>query len=528
MRILRQPLAAFVWCILLGFCLSGNLAIQGRLEGGAQKKSLSRTAWILQHMRETRFSRGLLSALNQPRTNPAMGEAASGITSGLAALRAAATGTTPPVQVSQDLLPVDPAAEQATHVEPYLAMNPSNPANLVGAWQENRFEDAGASALSYGVSFDGGLGWTTHLAPHITKSDGGVWERASDPWVAFGADSRVYLSGLLFNETTFDSAVGVSRSVDGGMTWSDPVTVFSSNHPDLNDKDAIAVDTFPSSPFFGNIYVAWDLNVAPPQGTRGRVKQHVLVARSIDGGATYQEPVTVQRKGVVNLGAVPQVGPDGTVYVVWMSNRGSDCSGTLTISRSDDGGQNWTRPRPFAPDCAAGVNGLRTGDELPSFAVDPATGYLYVAWQSGKFAPTGQAALVVSTDRGNTWSEPIRVSDAPDDASVFTVSVATAGNQTVALSYYSLQNDPDRKFLADEYVRVSSDGGKTFRPGLRATPQSFDLRLAAHSLVSAPFLGDYQGLAGANGSLHLLWVNPGIMSAVTGQLQPEVLTSSTQ
>ena len=78
--------------------------------------------------------------------------------------------------------------------------------------------------------------------------------------MAFGPNNRAYFSSLLFNETTPDNAIGVSVSTDGGRNWGLPVQVFRSNF-DFNDKEAVVVDTSLSSPFFGNVYVAWDINI---------------------------------------------------------------------------------------------------------------------------------------------------------------------------------------------------------------------------------------------------------------------------
>ena len=40
-------------------------------------------------------------------------------------------------------------------VEPSVAVNPANPDNLVGAWQQDRWSNGAARGLSTGISFDG-------------------------------------------------------------------------------------------------------------------------------------------------------------------------------------------------------------------------------------------------------------------------------------------------------------------------------------------------------------------------------------
>src|SRR5262249_54629185 len=305
------------------------------------------------------------------------------------------------------------------------------------------------------------------------------------------------------------------------LTWGDPVTIAFSDR-DFSDKEAVTVDTFPGSPHFGTVYVAWDLNV--PKA--GSVKQWLMVARSTDGGATYQEPVRVRKKGITNIGVIPRVAPDGLLYLVWLAQTGSGDT-TFLFSKSEDGGLSWTKPRAIADVRSRGEQGIRDGAGLPSFSVDGVTGNLYVAWQDSRFGAADQAVLVQSSDGGRTWSDPVRVSDGPNDAPAFTVAVAASGN-LVAVSYYSLQNDPQRRFLTDRYVRISTDGGATFSPSVRATPASFDIRLAAHAGAGVSFLGDYAGLASGASRFHLLWIESGIPSVVTGKPQPEAMTASAQ
>src|SRR5207253_11006338 len=88
-----------------------------------------------------------------------------------------------------------------------------------------------------------------------------------------------------------DVGVIVERSDDGGITWTDPVTVAAGNgtisnggsNVQFNDKDWIAVDRGTSG-YRGSVYVTW----ARPQYRKdGQTESPVYFVRSRDGGATW-------------------------------------------------------------------------------------------------------------------------------------------------------------------------------------------------------------------------------------------------
>jgi hypothetical protein len=403
------------------------------------------------------------------------------------------------VRISQDLLePNGGPAETETQTEPFVALNPERESHLLAGYQENRFADGGARALAYAVSFNGGKSWSEGLLPELTAATGGPFERASDPWVAFGPGGRAYYVSLAFNERSPDNGIFVSASDDGGLTWGPPVAV-RTDAVDFNDKEAMTVDTRADSPYQGRIYVGWDTITADE-------RQLLRVAFSDDGGGSFRPAVTVHGEGA-NIGAFPVVGPQGVVHLVWthFTFDGGFQSPVLLAAKSTDGGASWSAPvvvsdlRPF------GVAGQRTGGILPSAAVDPRTGDLYVAWQDERFSPgTDQVVLSRSTDGGETWSEPQLVSDGPRNAANFTPAVAVNANGLVGVAYYSMRNDPSRQVLVDEYLAISRDRGRRFGRSLRVSAASWDVRFAAVS--RGFFLGDYQGLAASRQFFYPLWI----------------------
>src|SRR6266496_146794 len=48
-----------------------------------------------------------------------------------------------------------------TEIEPWFVVNPQDPNDLAGFWQQDRWSDGGAHGLVAGVSSDGGRTWST-------------------------------------------------------------------------------------------------------------------------------------------------------------------------------------------------------------------------------------------------------------------------------------------------------------------------------------------------------------------------------
>ena len=85
-----------------------------------------------------------------------------------------------------------------TEVEPWVEVNPANPRNLIGAWQQDRWSNGGSRGNVVGFSVDGGSTWEVESTTKNTQctggtlANGGDYERASDPWVTISPDGTAY------------------------------------------------------------------------------------------------------------------------------------------------------------------------------------------------------------------------------------------------------------------------------------------------------------------------------------------------
>jgi hypothetical protein len=439
-----------------------------------------------------------VAAVNGPVDASSPGTPFSGCTADDAALQTATFGST-----------VYPASE----VEPRSAVDPTNPSNIVGEYQQDRWDDGGARGLVASVSHDGGASWARVVVPGLTKCSGGSYDRASDPWVSFGPDGVLYAISLSFDVFDNKNAILASRSTDGGDTWSDPVEI-TANDDTFLDKESITAD--PSHP--GVVYAAWDALVFPGgslhASDRGRLvsssyKSLTYFARSVDGGMTWSAPqqIFTNSSYTGSIGSIIRVLPDGTLLdalVTYGSSawKGGACA-SISVLRSTDGGATWSsKPVIVAPlSCTyRGVTVPDTGDDvrtggLPDIAVSGQS--VYVVWEDAvPSAPTTARTLFSqSLDGGFTWSAPIVIDKSPSGpAFVPTIAVNSAG--TLGATYYDFRNDTAGDGVAStDYWLVRCSSSCTDPSSwveTRVTPTSFDLEKAARA--GGLFLGDYEAM----------------------------------
>src|SRR4051812_1509850 len=85
-----------------------------------------------------------------------------------------------------------------TEVEPLVAVNPTNPQNVIGVFQEDRWSDGGAHGLLGAVSFNGGLSYVNDWGGVSACSDRPETPgfehlpRAAGPGGSFGGGGGAY------------------------------------------------------------------------------------------------------------------------------------------------------------------------------------------------------------------------------------------------------------------------------------------------------------------------------------------------
>lgn len=401
-----------------------------------------------------------------------------------------------PVAVSAD-------RSAAPHVEPHLTTHPTDPDVLLGAavtFPEGAGERGLAGTVVAGFrSADGGASWQRVALPACRI----------DPWVSFGE------GGLAFVHCLGDEdSLVVYRSEDAGRTWQEPVRL-PPGQGGAPDRPVLTVDRS-TGPHAGTVYSAVGRSFPAP-GLAGRIYGPAF-SRSEDAGRTFVAPVLLRHDNLMQQPFAAGVLSDSTYFVLFMdyATRSALLHRRRTwLTRSTDGGETFSTPalvleqrEAEMPWSAAVDRSARHPDRIV-VAVDGF--WTREGATAEELRHSNQVALLVihSDDGGESWSSPVAVSDAPG-ANAETPAVAVGPDGAVVVAWYDTRHDPGARCF-DLYVSASVDGGATFLPNARVTPEtSCPGASDAQQGVAARwrFGGDYSGLAAdADGRFHLLWAD---------------------
>ena len=449
------------------------------------------------------------------------------------------------------------------HNETTIAVNPTNAANIVAASHTYLYNLDKQSALALlrifteaYVSKDGGRSWTNVHPPH------GSYRFLTDPALAFDADGLLYWSNVASHDSVggafSDVSVIVERSDDGGITWTDPVTVAKGNgtvsnggsNALFNDKDWIAVDRG-TSPFRGSVYVTW----ARQQYRQDvQTESPIYFVRSRDRGVTWTEGAEISGSSPLcsGLGATgprtrcdqndagfssPIVAPDGTIYVAFLNHQaqGATLRDQVLLVRSTDGGDTWSDPQPIVGLIHDGVGDYPTnwrGDSTLSgcqFRIFAAgnlvmstssanRGQLYYVYAEnldpGATVRTN-IKVTTSVDGGATWSTPAAVKSSRFDQIFPWAAVGPDGKLRVGFVDRARSAPSGQSCVYGYTLATASDFAATGFESRRldtGTSVASDARwftnFAVTGTFNTRFIGDYTNIAIApDGSVWATWTD---------------------
>ena len=386
----------------------------------------------------------------------------------------------------------------------------------------NAVGDAAISAIPISSSSDGGFTWSEPIVSHkefITvippdpEAEGRpIYELSlpflDKPWLTVGPSTEnpdqdiIYVTYtkfvtkfpvfFLFDVEAFveipitETSIELVSSEDGGIVWSDPVTVspivVSTQGDDAPKR--VVQGSQPAVARDGTLYVTWMDSGTADDSFEGRAE--IYVARSEDNGRTF---VTKMASDFNELAFSPRnsffrywgstfpqisVGPEETeeeVYIVFTGRPSGDKTddGDIYFLASVDSGENWTLKKPLNDD---ETNRLQF---FPSISTGP-DGTIHVMWGDMRDDPVETRYHIYYTssdDGGKTWSpENARVSDFPSNPNHAFPGGAFIGD------YFTIAATEDEVYMAWPDARLGEFGAQNqkiafARKGAMPSPSIF-------------------------------------------------------
>lgn len=403
-------------------------------------------------------------------------------------------GNPSPVSPDDDTLNVRINSDNSGQLqnEQQVWINPYDQDNVVAVWRDFRF---GYRRVGVGYSLDGGSTWTDELLPV------GQLPWHSDPGLTYDLSGNFYAMTLSLNASSTSSGFEIFKSTNGGLSWEDPVWAIQSGSDVFEDKEMIACDRAPDSPYQGNLYISWT------RFSDNNRRTDCCFIRSVDGNQNWDPPIIISDNPTLQW-PLPVVGAGGTLYVAWVSYRYSQ----IRLDRSSDGGETWGDDI-IVTNCYE-PSTLLNGDimvfSFPAMDADITGGRyhgnLYVAYMD-KTNYDRDIYFRKSTDQGETWSNAVRINDDEWDngCDQFHPWLTVDENGILTAMFYDRRNDEQHNLLYDIYYTQSFDGGDSWTDNVRVTTESSDP--SAGGTVLAGLIGEYSGVSLKNGWANFVWTD---------------------
>lgn len=303
-----------------------------------------------------------------------------------------------------------------------------------------------------------------------------------------GSGNNVYVAWEEKEEKR-PSGIYFKRSIDNGTTFSNSIIFPLNSSVSVGDLKMFASGNNVSIMWNNGISVKWEDGIP-------EINYRLTVSKSIDGGVHFSKPVDLLKKyGISNTQEISS--SENYIYVLW-ENQTSDQKGRLMLSKSIDGGVNFTKPVDLKYTTSEStdvfrmaisdnnlyilgkqINYLKQGKDalflLKSYdgGVKFPDSWLilindsriiapeiiandknvYIIWKTGDFEQNQKLNFIKSINGGIDFDDPIILSyghSSFHQLKVFEDNV------------YVIWSDDKRYFINNVFFKKSTDGGNTF------------------------------------------------------------------
>jgi hypothetical protein len=394
---------------------------------------------------------------------------------------------------------LDSSARPGNEAEDAIAVNPTNPSNVVTMATLRPLVAAG---LSVNVTFNGGRTWARRAIG--STADDPLGSICCDEQLAWDRFGNLWMTYL--RNSPFDVLVAVST--DGGRSFTKVADTVTGG-----DQPSIAVGA-------NSVWVSY--STYPGK----QIRAFGAPVTGLGQYGSFTPPEDVPNPGGNGDYGDTAVGPSGQVMVTYQKNEAGQGGSDIFTAVDPDGlgPAGFGTPVLVAHSRVGGIDSIpaqpdRTIDAEANLAWDRSGGAhhgrVYLVWtqESPNGSNNTDIELQYSDDSGATWSSPaVKLNDDNTVNSQYLPAIAldqTTGN--VALSWYDTRNDlgaggsgdtdgiPNDDFQI--WATYSTNGGATFVPNFRVS-QGTSNAIDANDPLD---VGDYTRAAFVGGTFWPAW-----------------------
>lgn len=409
----------------------------------------------------------------------------------------------------------------------------------LGGWD---VEDGANRSILVGRSQDMGASWQTTVVREARGLEGKD-QQPNRPLSGFAVDrsgkqDTLYVSWRQQNRLTDPNKLPnlpvMAVSTDGGATFSEPVSLVGDHFSDPAARTAALVAKKvkvepPPAPT--------PTSVPTPQPSAEGTPTQAVVAPAPPGSAASPAASAAPLASAsapppagtpaadpdqqVNFGGsnpVLAVDDKGTAYAAWVSsyaNVKQTPPPAHFLTRTSDGGKTLEvfQITPFSSENVNGFGGLDLVWS-PEGGNDGTLHFVYEGARTPGVASEADVFYRQSSDRGQTWSEPVAIND-DDPEQLFYSGIAKLGlapNGRLDVAWFDTRSDPGLT-QNDVYYAYSTDNGRSWSKNLRITDQSIDRKVGVFAQNFD--LNGPPGLASTNAYAMIGWDDTRTFDSVT-------------
>jgi hypothetical protein len=410
---------------------------------------------------------------------------------------------------------VDVSGRHLNESEVAIAVNPTDPNNIVTVTNVGHAEAGLTTGMFEGVSFDGGQTWTRKLIG-LGGSDV-LGDACCDPSLSFDQYGNLFMTYLY----QVEDSVPIALSTDGGLSFRVIANVSSANLPAKKAKgDSRGLFRFVDQPTViaasNEVWVVFNAGgpmVATGAAVTGLGQVGTFIPVELVPGTnncTYGDVAIGPAGQVMQACSLTESGQGGGKIYVSVDPDGvgpAEFARSVFVTHTHVGGFDFTPPQPDrSVDAEVGLAWDRSGG--------PHAGRVNMVYTAEHPNESDDTDVYVrhSDDNGATWSGPVRVNnDATANSQILPKISLDPTTSDIAVVWYDSRNDLGTGAPGDTdgvpnddaqfWEAFSTNGGTGFGPNIQISAGTSN----SHDSGNGIDYGDYTGLSFYAGVAHPAW-----------------------